>query len=190
MKLHLAYAAAATLAALPASAATLTYGSTVAASCAKAAIAAPTSMPAQRGALQDCNDALAGKLLPADRTATLVNRGIVNAAAGHYEAALTDYDAALAREPQAANTYLNRGEAFLRSGRFDAARADFDRALSLKTDQVAIATFSRGMANEKLGDLAAAYRDYKQAETLAPDFAPARTELARFQVKPAQFANR
>jgi tetratricopeptide (TPR) repeat protein len=146
------------------------------------------SMPAHRGALKDCTDALAGKLLPADRTATLLNRGIVNAAAGNTDAALADYDAALARAPEMANAYLNRGTAFLHSGRFDAARADFDRALALKTDQAAIATFSRGMANEKLGNLAAAYHDYRQAQAL--DFAPAGIELARFQVHDTQYANR
>jgi tetratricopeptide (TPR) repeat protein len=180
---------AATLcAALPANAATTTYGDTPAVSCAKAALAetphAGISMPAHRGALADCNAALADKLLPADRTATLINRGIVNAAAGRYEAALADYDAALARAPQMANLYLNRGTAYLHSGRFDAARADFDHALALKTDRAAIAYFSRGMASEKLGDLAAAYHDYGQAQAM--DFAPARIELARFQVGPAQ----
>jgi tetratricopeptide (TPR) repeat protein len=196
MKLHLASAAitAAMIAALPANAATMTYGDTHAASCAKAAMAETSgdsvSEPAHRGALQDCTAALADKLLPADRTATLLNRGIVNAAAGHAEAAQADYDAALARAPEMANAYLNRGTAMLRNGRFDAARADFDRALALKTDQAAIATFSRGMANEKLGDLTAAYRDYRQAQTLAPDFAPARVELARFQVHDARYANR
>ena len=176
---------------LSANAATTTYGDTPAVSCAKAALAetphADISTPAHRGALADCNTALADKLLPMDRTATLINRGIVNAAAGDYQAALADYDAAQTRAPQMANLYLNRGTAYLRSGRFDAARADFDRALALKTDRTAIAYFSRGMANEKLGDLAAAWRDYNQAKAL--DFAPARVELARFQVGSTQIAN-
>ncbi len=195
MKLHLASAAVVTtlFATLPVCAATMTYGDTAAASCAKAALAersgASISEPAHRTSLQDCDTALADKLSPADRTATLVNRGIVNAAAGRTNAALADYDAALARAPETANIYLNRGTAQLRAGRFEAARADLDRALALKTDQAALAYFNRGMANEKMGDLAAAYRDYRQARDLAPDFQPARTELARFVVRPAQFAN-
>jgi len=193
MKLHLASAAIATaiFAILPAGAATLTYGDTPAASCAKAALAErpgiQISEPAHRGALTDCNEALSGKLLPADRTATLLNRGIVNAAAGHTDAAIADYDAALARAPEMANAWLNRGAVQLRAGRFDAAKADFDHVITLKSDHAAAAYFSRGMANERLGDTAAAYRDYRQAQAMG--FAPAVTELARFQVKPAQFAN-
>ena len=102
MKLHLACAAAAAMfAILPAQAATMTYGDTAAVSCAKAALAerpgAAISEPAHRGALKDCDDALAGKLQAGDRTATLLNRGIVNAAMGRHEAAIADYDAALAR---------------------------------------------------------------------------------------------
>lgn len=194
MKMHFASAilVATLYAAFPATAATMTYGDAPAVSCAKAAMAetpnADISMPAHRASLADCNAALAGKLQPADRTATLINRGIINAAAGDYAAALADYDAALTQAPQMANLYLNRGTTYLHSGRFDAARADFDRAIALKTDHAAIVYFSRGMANEKLGDLAAAYRDYRQAQAM--DFAPARVELARFQVGPAQVANR
>jgi tetratricopeptide (TPR) repeat protein len=81
-----------------------------------------------------------------------------------------------------ANIYINRGSALLRMARYEEARADFDRALSLGTDQPTLAYFCRGMAQEKLGALAAAYSDYKKAQSLSPDFKPAGIELARFQV--------
>jgi tetratricopeptide (TPR) repeat protein len=176
----------------PAYAATQMIGDTPAIACAKAAAdqqpGANISMPSQRGALALCNKALADKLLPNDRTATLVNRGIINAAAGKAEAALADYNEALARAPELASAWLNRGAVLMQVGRFQDARSDFDRALSLNTDRPAIAYFNRGMANEKLGALPAAYHDYKQAQTLAPDFKPAGVELARFQVSGRQFA--
>ena len=35
-----------------------------------------------------------------------------------------------------------------------------------------------------LGDVNAAYRDYRRAAELAPDWAEARAELARFRVMP------
>ncbi len=47
--------------------------------------------------------------------------------------------------------------------RFEQARADFDRAIAMGTSQPTLAYFNRGMANEKLGALTAAYRDYKKA---------------------------
>ena len=42
---------------------------------------------------------------------------------------------------------------------------------------------NRGLANEGLGDLNAAYRDYSRAAALKPDWAAPKTELARFTVK-------
>ena len=177
---------------LPAHAAIQMIGDTPAIACAKAAAdqqsGANISTPSQRGALALCNKALADKLLPKDRTATLVNRGIIQAAAGNSQAALADYNDALARAPELASAYLNRGAVLMQVGRFQDARSDFDRALALNTDRPAIAYFNRGMANEKLGALPAAYRDYKQAQTLAPDFKPAGVELARFQVSGHQYA--
>jgi hypothetical protein len=38
------------------------------------------------------------------------------------------------------------------------------------------------MADEALGNLQAAYDDYRQALTLAPDFTQASEELARFKI--------
>jgi tetratricopeptide (TPR) repeat protein len=181
---------AAIAAALPAHAATQSVGDTPAIACAKSAMAeqpgANISTPSHRLALANCNKALAGKLLPADRTATLVNRGIVNAAAGNTAAALADYTEALTRSPELASAWLSRGATLMQAGRFQEARADFDRALTLHVERPAIAYFNRGMANEKLGALPAAYRDYKQAQAL--DFKAASAELARFQVVPNRFA--
>jgi tetratricopeptide (TPR) repeat protein len=183
---------AAIAATLPAHAATQTVGDTPAVACAKSAMAeqpdAAVSAPSRRMALAHCNTALAGKLLPADHAATLVNRGIIQAAAGNAEAALADYNEALARAPGLASAYLSRGATLMQVGRFQEARSDFDRALALNIDRPAIALFNRGMANEKLGALPAAYRDYKQAQALAPDFRPAALELARFQVTPQHVA--
>jgi tetratricopeptide (TPR) repeat protein len=192
MKSLSTFLAIALLGALPAHAATQMIGDTPAIACAKAAAeehpGANISMPSHRGALALCNKALADKLLPDDRTATLVNRGIINAASGNTEAALADYNQALARAPELSGAWLNRGAVLLQAGRFQEARADFDRALALNTDRPAIAYFNRGMANEKLGAIPAAYHDYKQAQTLAPDFKPAGVELARFQVTGRQYA--
>lgn len=194
MKLPLLSGAAfaALLAVLPAHAATMMVGDTQAASCAKAAMAerpdANRSIVARQAALTDCNAALAQKLPAADRTATLVNRGIVLAALGRTDGAVADYDAALSRDPQAADAYVNRGSVLLHEGKFDAARADFDHAIALRPGN-AVAYFNRGMANEKLGAIPAAYHDYKQAQALSPDFKPASVELARFQVE-RQYAAR
>jgi tetratricopeptide (TPR) repeat protein len=188
MKAITALLALTILGALPVQAATTMIGDTPAIACAKSAMDTNLSGSAHHGALANCNKALADKLMPADRTATLVNRGIIQAAAGNIEAALADHNEALARAPGLASAHLSRGATLMQAGRFQEARADFDRALALNIDQPAIAYFNRGMANEKLGALPAAYRDYRQAQALAPDFKPAGIELARFQVSPNQVA--
>jgi len=134
--------------------------------------------------------ALDGMLSKSNRTATLANRGLLEAAADRTGDAVADFNAALARNPALADVYVNRGAALLRAGHYVEARADFDRALNLKTSNAAVAYLDRGMAQEKNGDIAAAYRDYKQALQISPDFEPAKVELARFHVASDRVASR
>jgi Tfp pilus assembly protein PilF len=141
-------------------------------------------------AMASCNDALASKLMVKDRVATLVNRGTLEAAALNIDAALADYDAALALRPQMADVHLDRGAALMRADRYDQARAEFDKALAMGTKSAHIAYLDRGMAEEKSGDVSAAYRDYKQALVVNPNFQEARAELSRFQVEERVAADR
>jgi tetratricopeptide (TPR) repeat protein len=197
-KLNLAYAGAAIIAglaaAMPAHAATLTVGKSASVTCQEGAamdIARGTvSDSTNRDSIANCTAALAGKMSEGDRTATLANRGIIETATGNTDAALADLNEALARNPQLANVYVNRGTALLRIGRYSDARADFDHAIQMGPDNRVVAYFDRGMAQEKLGNLSAAYLDYKSAQDLAPGFEPARVELARFQVNASHYANR
>jgi tetratricopeptide (TPR) repeat protein len=140
--------------------------------------------------LANCNEALDNPLSESDRAATLVNRGALEAAANQIDAAIADFDAALARNPNLSDIYVNRGAAFLKAAHYDRARADFDRAIAAHAPSIVVAYFNRGMANEKSGDLKAAYRDYSQAAKLAPNFEPAKVELARFHVQGSYVANR
>lgn len=134
-------------------------------------------------ALASCAQALGGKMAAKDRIATLVNRGTIEAAAGEIASSLADYDAALNINPNMADIYIDRGSALMRAARYDEARSNFDKALSLGPTNAYIAYFDRGMALEKMGNLTAAYADYQQAATLAPDYQPVKSELARFQVQ-------
>jgi tetratricopeptide (TPR) repeat protein len=176
------------LTALPAFAAPATHitvGENPSADCARAADAQSHGRLLEGGrqeALNACDQALDGALTSANRTATLVNRGILKASGGRAQQAIADFDAALARDPGLADVYVNRGAALFSAARYTEARSDFDRAIALKPENLAVAYFDRGMANEKSGDVKAAYGDYLQAQKLAPNFEPARTELARFHV--------
>jgi tetratricopeptide (TPR) repeat protein len=184
-KLFLVAAALSVPLALPAGAATSTIGKGVTVDCFEAAQKAARDALAivqQDDALASCDTALAEKIAAPDVTATLINRGVVRVAMGRYEEAIADYDDAMARAPGNAEVYMDRGLAYSRQGRYDQARADFDHALALGMAGAHLAYFNRAVAQEKSGNLRAAYLDYRQALTLAPDFAPARHELARFHV--------
>jgi tetratricopeptide (TPR) repeat protein len=134
-----------------------------------------------KDALVSCAQALGEKMTTKDRIATLVNRGTIEAASGDIDSSLADYDAALTINPNMADIYIDRGSALMRAARYEDARTNFDMALSLGPTNAYIAYFDRGMAQEKTGNLTAAYADYRQAATLAPDYQPARAVLARFQ---------
>jgi len=192
MKLHYATAllVAGLLGAMPAYAASSDSNSTIgqspAADCFNAAQAVSRpgnalSEPARVAALSNCAEALSGKISSKDRTATLVNRGTIEAASGDLTSSLADYDAALALNPKMADIYIDRGSALMRVARYEEARASFDHAVSLGGANTYIAFFNRAMAEEKSGNVNSAYLDYKQAVALAPNYQPAKDELARFQ---------
>jgi tetratricopeptide (TPR) repeat protein len=142
-----------------------------------------------RNGIAACNAALAGDLAQYDRAGTLVNRGILHAAAHNDDAAVADFNAALSRDPKLTPAYMNRGAAMLRAARYDEARSDFTRAIDLGAADLHVAYFNRGEAQEASGNLLAAYHDYRKAQELAPDFKPASLELARFQVTDRRVAD-
>jgi tetratricopeptide (TPR) repeat protein len=182
------------LGAMPANAADtsssqLTVGQTPSTDCFNAAQALSGSGNALPGfqrndALASCTQALSSKMIAKDRIATLVNRGNIEAASGDVTSALADYDAALAMNAKMADIYIDRGSALMRATRYDEARASFDQAVALGGANAYFAYFNRALAEEKAGDINSAYQDYKQAVALAPNYQPARSELARFQVVP------
>ena len=71
-----------------------------------------------------------------DSTAPLVersyrNRGVALYKSEKYEAALADFDRALALDPRSAQAWMTRATLFMRTGQTEKALADFDRALQL-----------------------------------------------------------
>jgi tetratricopeptide (TPR) repeat protein len=190
MKLYFAAATAiALLASAPSHAASvMSAGRTVQEDCFRTAASQAHAGRAIANGIVACNRALTGDLSQLARAGTLVNRGILEAAAGSNDAAMADFNAGLARDPNLAAGYMNRGAALLRAARYDEARADFDRAIDLNTADLHVAYFNRGEAQEASGNLVAAYHDYRKAQELMPDFKPASLELARFQVNEHRIA--
>lgn len=117
-----------------------------------------------------------------DRAATFVNRGILRSRKDDPEGALADYDRGLAMDGSLGEGYVDRGAAMIALRRYDDAVADISKGLSLGTNRPQIAYYDRAIADEALGNIRAAYDDYKKATEIQPDFKLALDQLSRFRV--------
>jgi len=134
--------------------------------------------------LQNCDRALTEEALTVrDRSATHVNRGILYMHAKDLPRALADYEKALTLKPNLAEAYVNKGIALVHLGGRDSEAVEaITKGISLNTARPEIAYYTRGVANELLGNTRAAYEDYQQAATLKPDWNEPKAQLSRFTV--------
>ena len=180
MNAKLVMAALLAVSAAPASAAVFVVGNSDARLCYEAAESA--MLPMVRD-IRRCDEALLRENLSGyEIVATHVNRGILRLRRGFVDQAVADFDRAIALDPEQPEAYLNKGAALIRRQNPQEALQLFTVALERNTSRPAIAHFGRAVANEELGNLSAAYRDYRRASELDPDWADPRTELLRFRV--------
>lgn len=178
------YLIAAALAAgsVPAFAAVMVIGSNSARLCYQAAASSIRPGPQE---LARCNDAiLESANNPHNLVASYVNRGIVRYLRGRTDEAIADFDRAMALDPNQPEAYLNKGVMLLQRDDARGALPLFTVALEHNTVRPELAHFARAVANETLGNIADAYRDYRAASELDPDWAAPRTELLRFRTTP------
>jgi tetratricopeptide (TPR) repeat protein len=129
-----------------------------------------------------CNDALAGILSTTDRAATFINRGVLELNVAKINAAQEDFNAGIAINPDLAEGYVDRGATLIAQKRYADAIKDINKGLELGAKQPHIAYYDRAIADEGLGNLQAAYDDYRQALTIDPNFSLASDELKRFKL--------
>ena len=98
--------------------------------------------------------------------------------------ALATYEDALKVNPDLAEAYVNKGIVLVNLGRDAEAVAASSRALELNPARPELAYYTRGVANEMLGNTRAAYNDYRQAAALKPEWQEPQTQLQRFSVLP------
>lgn len=133
--------------------------------------------------ISTCNFALEHTPLSIrDRAATFVNRGILRARNNDTEGALADYDQGIMLNPKLGEGYVDRGAALIVLRRYDDALTDLDKGISLGANRIQIAYYDRAVVDEALGNIRAAYEDYKKAAEIQPDFSLATEQLARFRV--------
>lgn len=151
---------------------------------ARACYEAAESRDHGRASVAVCERALDREALSRrDRLATRVNLGVVRIWGRQEVRAIEDFDAALREAPGLAEAKVNKAVALVRLNR---NRRD---AIALLTDALAsgvsrpeVAHYARAMAFELEGDAAAAWRDYRRAAALRPDWAEPARALQRFTV--------
>ena len=173
------FAAAALIVAAPATAGTISLGSSMAMDCYEAAIARDYD----RNAMGHCNLALNQEgLTIQDRAATLNNRGVLHLRARNFRAAGRDFDKAVATYEGNAEVWLNKAISDLRRGAGVETLPLIERSLQLGTVRQALAYYSRSLAQERAGNLRAAYNDLVRARDLAPDWKLPAEDLRMFKV--------
>ena len=179
--LALAVSGAALSVALPASASpsVMTIGGSFAEGCFEAA----KNRNAGLDTLRTCDSAIAAQpLTTEDMLATYVNRGILRMIRKDYTGAQADFAAATAMDPARSEPWLNMAVLHFRQGKSAEAVSLFTKALELGTEEPELAYFGRGLANEDIGNVKAAYADLRKAAELRPTWSDPPRELARYQV--------
>ncbi len=103
-----------------------------------------------------------------DPAAAALQRGDVEFDKDNYDAAITEYTAAIALNPNFAEAYNNRGLAHYRRDELDNALTDYNRALSLRPNYVNALT-NRAIVFFDQGDYNAVIADTSRAIELDPN---------------------
>lgn len=115
-----------------------------------------------------------------------VNRGSAFLEMKNYEAAIADYNQAIASRPDWAKAYFGRGLVYFEMGRYEQAIDDYTQAIELQADY-SKAYNNRGLAYENLNRRKEALENYVEATRLDPDNGAAHNNLGRALVYAGRF---
>lgn len=118
------------------------------------------------------------------RSRIVLNRGIIRYAMGDRAGALRDFQDAIEYDPSMGDAYLTQAQVLVADGRPADALAAINQGIALGAKNLHVAYYSRGEIEEDAGRLVQAYRDYRRAVAIKPDYAPALRQLERFKVVP------
>jgi predicted Zn finger-like uncharacterized protein len=126
-------------------------------------------LQASSGSLSDASDTLedARKTLP---VSSMLDRafGEVSEQQGEYDAAITHYESAIAKDPRDVATHFRLAVVQRRVRKFEAAGAELDRVAAVDKDYPGL-SLERGVLFEESGDVEKAIEQFKSALAKAPD---------------------
>jgi len=136
-----------------------------------------------KSSIQTCTLAIEQEPLSlTDRAATYVNRGILRSQVGDQDGALADYNHGISMDANHGEGYIDRGATYIVLQRYDDALNDLNKGIAMGAHKPHIAYYDRAIVDEAMGNIRAAYQDYKKAVELQPDFSLASEQLTRFKV--------
>jgi tetratricopeptide (TPR) repeat protein len=139
------------------------------------------SMPAPRSAAPPTTAVTETSIVPHTSDDFSV-RGFARQSQGDLEGALSDYDQAIALDPQNAQAFYRRAVARQTKGDWDGALADYNALLVIKPDD-ANAFSNRGFVRQTRGDLDGALADYTEALAHDPKIAVAYYNIGLIKVR-------
>jgi len=136
-----------------------------------------------KDAIRICDTALEQEMLTRrNKAATYTNRGILYMRDGRNDRALVDYQKSLSLMPLL-ETKVNLGAALYGLKRYPEALSVLNEGVATDSaDARATGFYNRALTHEKLGNVQAAYDDFRSALETKPDFAQAARQLQRFTV--------
>lgn len=139
--------------------------------------------------LEPCDYTLEfSKLGKQDRAATFANRGIIHAAVNDFDAAMADYEAAIAMSSTAPEFYINRGNAFFMMREYANALDDYELSIELGIRQLHFVHYNMGMVFERLGNDEVAEKEYLLALEFSPGWKLAEDKLSIVRARIAEEA--
>jgi tetratricopeptide (TPR) repeat protein len=134
-----------------------------------------------KAGLAYCNTAMRDPMMNY-RAKIFVNRAIIRHDLGDNKGALVDFGNSIEQDPASGDTYLNQALVLVDEKRPMEALAAISKGIALGAPSLHLAYYARGAAEDDAGNYNEAYRDYKQALVVKPDYEPAKRQLARFKV--------
>jgi tetratricopeptide (TPR) repeat protein len=134
--------------------------------------------------IKDCNSAIIFETTTGgeERTANLVNRGILLLLANKNADAGRDFDEALSIDPRQPEALLGKAIEQWQTGNSGTAARLASESLQYNPRRPAVAYLIRGLANEQQGQLRAAYQDLQTAQRLEPGWQEPALQLQRYHV--------
>jgi len=141
--------------------------------------------PGRASTIKNCKKALRDPNLSVkDEAATHVNLGILLMRTKNFEAAREQYEKALAMRSDLPEAHINYAANLIYLGDYSQAVKSATTSIELGTKKMPEALFNRAMAYDNLKLYNEAYADLKKALNLRPNWKPALSAIANYEVAP------